>query len=141
MIPLDKLEFWLGVLKEIAPIIIAVITIIPTIRSNRKKTQDSIEKVQKMLEAHIKEDEDDKARTKRYRILRFYDEMCNGVQHSESHFEEILGDIDDYELFCENHKDFKNNRGKTAMKYITDTYAKLKASGEFLKETQHEATE
>ena len=140
MLTLDKLEFWLGVLKECAPIIIAVITIIPTIRSNRKKTEDSISKVQKTLEAHIKEDEDDKARTRRYRILRFYDEMCNGVRHSESHFEDILDDIDKYELYCETHKDFKNNRGAAAMRYITDTYSKLKASGGFLKETWYEAS-
>lgn len=135
---MNRLEFWLGVLKEIAPIIIAVITIIPTIRNNRKKTEDSIDKVQKTLEAHIKEDEDDKARTRRYRILRFYDEMCNGVQHSESHFEDILDDIDKYELYCETHKDFKNNRGKAAMDYIMETYSKLKASGVFLKEIEHE---
>lgn len=137
---MDKLEFWLGVLREIAPIIIAVITIIPTIRINRKKTEDSIEKVQKTLEAHIKEDEDDKARTRRYRILRFYDEMCNGVKHSESHFEDILDDIDKYELYCDTHRDFKNNRGTAAMKYITDTYSTLKATGGFLKEKTHETS-
>ena len=137
---MNKLEFLLGVLKELAPIIIAVITIIPTIRNNRKKTQESIDTVQKTLEAHIREDEDDKARTRRYRILRFYDEMCNGVQHSESHFEDILDDIDKYELYCETHKDFKNNRGKAAMKYITETYFQLKATGGFLKEITHETT-
>lgn len=137
---MNRLEFWLGVLRELAPIIIAVITIIPTIRSNRKKTQESIDTVQKTLEAHIKEDEDDKARTRRYRILRFYDEMCNGVQHSESHFEDILDDIDKYELYCEMNKNFKNNRGKAAMKYITETYFQLKATGGFLKEITHETT-
>ena len=140
MIPLNKLEFWLGVLKEIAPIIIAVITIIPTIRKKKKKTQESIDTVQKTLEAHIKEDEADKMQTRRYRILRFYDEMCNGVKHSESHFEDILDDIDKYELYCETHKDFKNNRGQAAMKYITDTYSTLKATGGFLKEITHETT-
>ena len=137
---MNRLEFWLGVLREIAPIIIAVITIIPTIRSNRKKTQESIEQVQKTLEAHIKEDEDDKARTRRYRILRFYDEMCEGREHSESHFEDILDDIDKYESYCETHKGFKNNRGKAAMRYITETYFKLKASGGFLKERDHETS-
>ena len=140
VIPMDKLEFWLGVLRELAPIIIAVITIIPTIRSNRKKTQESIDQVQKTLEAHIREDEDDKARTRRYRILRFYDEMCSGAQHSESHFEDILDDIDKYELYCATHKDFRNNRGTVAMKYITETYYRLKASGGFLKEIEHEAS-
>lgn len=129
---MDRLEFYLGVLKEMAPILITIITIIPTIRSNRKKTQESIEEVQKTLKAHIKEDEDEKARSQRYRILRFYDEMCEGKNHSESHFEDVLDDIDNYEKYCETHKDFKNSRGTAAMNYIKDTYHKVKTKGGFL---------
>lgn len=137
---MDKLTFWLGIITQLCGLLIAIVTIIPSIRSNRKETQKSIDALKTTLEAHIKEDEDDKARTRRYRILRFYDEMCEGREHSESHFEDILDDIDKYELYCETHKDFKNNRGKAAMKYITDSYAKLKTTGGFLKEKEHEAT-
>ena len=129
---MDRLEFWLGVLKETAPILIAIITIIPTIRSNRKKTQKSIEEVQETLKAHIKEDEDEKARSQRYRILRFYDEMCEGKNHSESHFEDILDDIDNYEKYCSEHPTFRNSRGTAAMNYIKETYQKVKTKGGFL---------
>ena len=127
-----------------------VVTVIPTIIANRKKTQESIKAsndemrkqldennrrvavVQSTLDAHIREDEDEKARNQRYRILRFYDELCEDREHSESHFEDILDDIDDYEKYCDSHPDFKNNRGKVAMEHIKTVYGQLKPKGKFL---------
>ena len=130
-------------LQAIVPIIVALVGIIPTIISNRKKTEQSlkntteaiekrVDKIQGTLDAHIKEDEDAKARTQRYRILRFYDEMCAGQRHSESHFEDILDSIDDYRKYCTKHPDFKNSRGEVAMEYIKTSYARIKSEGAFL---------
>ena len=130
---MEQLGGWLGVIQACVPILVALVGIIPTIVSNRKKTQESIDSLKKSLDAHIKEDEDQTARNKRYRILRFYDELCEKQRHSESHFEDILEDIGDYKLYCAKHKDdFKNGRGEAAMEYIEATYKKLKASGDFL---------
>lgn len=133
------MQTWVSVLQACVPILVALVGIIPTIISNRKKTdatlkqmQDSIAAMQGTLDSHIKEDEDEKARSQRYRILMFYDEMCENKSHSESHFEDILEDIDEYEKYCDLHPDFKNNRGKVAMEYITEVYKKLKKSGGFL---------
>ena len=137
---MEWLTVLLGALVQVA---VAFIAIIPTIVTNRKKTQDSIkatneatdkriEKVQATLDAHIREDEDERARNQRYRILRFYDEMCEEREHSESHFEDILDDIDDYEKYCETHPQFRNNRGKVAMEYIKSSYGKIKSKGGFL---------
>lgn len=135
---------WLSiVLPSITSIAVALIAIIPSIRANRKKTDDAVKesqeatkkdmvKMQTTLDAHIREDEDEKARNQRYRILRFYDEMCDHRHHSESHFEDILDDIDAYERYCETHPQFKNNRGKAAMDYIVASYPKIKSSGGFL---------
>ena len=131
------------ILTACVPILVALVGIIPTIISNRKKTEQSIKesqdtakkdmvKMQSTLDAHIREDEDEKARNQRYRILRFYDEMCDHRHHSESHFEDILDDIDAYERYCETHPQFKNNRGKAAMDYIVASYPKIKSSGGFL---------
>ena len=137
------MEFVIRLLTACAPVLVAAVTIIPTIVSNRKKTQESIDtnnremkqqvdKVQSTLENHIREDEDEKARNQRYRILRFYDEMCENRKHSESHFEDILDDIDDYERYCDAHPSFRNNRGKVAMQYIKENYGNIKSSGGFL---------
>lgn len=137
------MEWIVKVLTACAPILVALVGIIPTVISNRKKTQesikasndamkDSVEKVQRTLDNHIKEDEDEKARNQRYRILRFYDEMCEHRRHSESHFEDILDDIDAYEAYCDSHPEFRNSRGHVAMAYIRSTYGHIKADGGFL---------
>ena len=123
---------WLDLLTACAPILVALVGIIPTIIKNGKKTQEDIATLQKTLDNHIKEDEAEKARNQRYRILRFFDEICEGRRHSESHFEDILDDIANYELFCANHPDFRNNRGTIAMQEIQDTYRKIKHEGGFL---------
>lgn len=135
---------WLTVLLGVVGnIIVAVVAIIPTIIANRKKTQDSIkasneatdkriDKIQSSFDAHVVDYEAAKASSQRYRILRFYDEICEGRRHSESHFEDILDDIDHYEHYCDTHKDYHNGRGHVAMQYIRDTYAKVKANGGFL---------
>ena len=123
---------WVSMIQACAPILVALVGIIPTIISNRKKTQASIEEVQATLKAHIREDENEKARNQRHRILRFYDEICEGRRHSESHFEDILDDISDYEIYCNKHQDFRNNRGKIAMQQIQDVYKKIKSEGGFL---------
>ena len=135
---------WLTVLLGvIGNIIVAVVAIIPTIISNRKKTQDSIKESNKAtdkqiaeiktaFDEHVKDYEAAKAASQRYRILRFYDEVCSKQQHSESHFEDILDDIDQYEQYCDTHPEFHNNRGHAAMEYIKETYVKVKANGGFL---------
>ena len=131
------------ILTAVVPIIVAIVAIIPTVIANRKKTQETISqagkttdekvaKIQTTLDAHIKENEDDAARNRRYRILRFYDELCMGIKHSESHFEDILDDIDNYERYCAAHTDFVNNRGQCAMHKIKEVYAKVKEKGGFL---------
>ena len=120
-----------------------IVTVIPTVVANRKKTQESIkqtteamekriDKLQSSYDAHVKDYEAAKASSQRYRILRFYDEVCEGQRHSESHFEDILQDIDEYENYCKHHDDYKNNRGHVAMTYIKELYGKLKAKGGFL---------
>lgn len=131
------------IINACAPILVALIGIIPVVLSSGKKTRDSAQAqnkatqaqvagIQTTLDAHIREDEDDKARNARYRILRFYDEICEGRRHSESHFEDILDDIDRYEQYCQMHPDYKNSRGHVAMKNIKLTYERLKAEGKFL---------
>lgn len=136
-------EWLIKLLTACAPVLVAVVTIIPTVISNRKKTQESIaennrameqrvDKIQKTLEGEIREREDDTARYQRYRILRFYDEMCEHRRHSESHFEDILDDCDQYEAYCVAHPDFRNSRGHIAIEYIRAAYGRIKASGDFL---------
>ena len=134
---------WVALISMFGSGLVAAITIIPTIISNRKKTQDSIkksneeterrvDKLQASFDAHVKDYEDTKAVSQRYRILRFYDELCEGREHSESHFEDILDDCSEYRKYTATHPDFKNNRGEIAMEEIQETYRRVKHDGGFL---------
>lgn len=131
------------ILTACVPILVALVGIIPTVVANRKKTDASIREtnesmrqqvsaIQTTLNAHIREDEEEKARNQRYRILRFFDEMCENRKHSESHFEDILDDIDCYEKYCDSHPEFRNGRGRMAMDRIKTAYVEIKAKGGFL---------
>ena len=142
---------WERIFEFLGPIIVAAITIIPTIIGNRKKTEksirgmvaeikeenkktnDKVDALGKQLSEHIRENEDDNAKHIRTRILRAYDDLCEGKLMSESHFEDILDDIDYYEEYVSKHSDFKNNRGEAAMDYIREVYHKEKETGGFLK--------
>lgn len=137
------MENLIKILTACVPVLVALVGIIPTVISNHKKTQESLketteaiekrmDKLQSSYDAHVADYEAARASSQRYRILRFYDEICEGRKHSESHFEDILDDIDSYENYCEKHREYKNNRGHVAMQYIRDTYAKVKAKGGFL---------
>lgn len=147
---MDRWTFLLGVLQYIGPVLVAAVTIIPSIINNRKKTEDKLDEfkkelkdsikatnddvdsVKKALATHISDGEEEKAKQARQRILRFYDEICAGQEHSESHFEDILDDIDFYETYCAGHPKFKNSRGAAAMEQIRETYKHLKSHGGFL---------
>lgn len=60
----------------------------------------------------------------RRRILRFNDEAIMGIKHSQEHFDEVIADIDDYESFCRENPDYKNNKGKMAIQNIINIYQK-----------------
>ena len=147
---MQNFDKWLALITVCIPLLVQLVTVIPSIVSNRKKTEANIkdmesklskeinstkaeiESVQKDFNNHVDEYQDSKAKQARYRIIRFYDEVCDNVDHSESHWEDILDEIDFYETYCETHKDFKNNRGGIAMEYLKETYKRIKAKGAFL---------
>lgn len=69
----------------------------------------------------------------RTKILRFSDEICHNVQHSEEHFKEILRCITEYKLYCRSHPTYLNSYADHAMKLVEDTYDKVNTSKSFLK--------
>ena len=67
----------------------------------------------------------------RTHILRFDDELLNGVVHSQEYFRQQMDDIDTYEDFCKAHPDFRNSYTTIASEHIRDTYKKLLEKREF----------
>lgn len=75
--------------------------------------------------------EENAAILSRTHILRFDDELINGVEHSKEYFKQQLDDIDTYENFCKTHPKFKNSYTVEAARHIRQTYKRLRDKGEF----------
>lgn len=67
----------------------------------------------------------------REHILRFDDELINGVEHTKEYFRQELEDIDTYENYCKTHPKFKNSYTTEAAAHIRNTYEMLRDRGEF----------
>lgn len=67
----------------------------------------------------------------RTHILRFNDELINGVDHSFEYFRQQLQDIDTYEAYCDVHPQFRNTYATLAISNIKDTYDRLIKKGTF----------
>ena len=93
--------------------------------SRRDHTKELESKIDKLSE-RIDENAAILART---HILRFSDELKNGVHHSGEYFRQQLDDCDTYNRFCEDHPTFKNSYTATADKHIKETYERLLKEG------------
>lgn len=82
----------------------------------------SIEKKIDRVENTIEEREAVLART---HILRFNDELHNGIKHSNEYFLQTIDDIAKYNQYCDSHPDFANGRTVVACQNISDTYKRL----------------
>ncbi len=67
----------------------------------------------------------------RTHILRFDDELLNGISHSQEYFRQQLDDIDTYEEFCIKHPEFRNSYTTIASEHIRETYRNLLEKREF----------
>lgn len=72
------------------------------------------------------------AKDARIRILRFGDECSHEVRHSREHFEQVIEDVDAYEIYCRDHPDFKNNKATLTIKLIKDTYQRRLLNNDFI---------
>ena len=65
----------------------------------------------------------------RTHILRFNDEIMNGMKHSREYWRQQLDDCDTYEEFCRENPDFKNSYTEIADKNIKSTFERLMNDG------------
>jgi hypothetical protein len=68
----------------------------------------------------------------RTHILRFDDELINGIKHSKEYFCQQLHDIDVYEQYCESHHDFQNSYAVMAIAHIRQTYKECLEENKFI---------
>lgn len=75
----------------------------------------------------------DQAVLARTRILRFDDELKNGMHHSEDYFRQIMQeDISAYNRYCKSHSDFENGYTEKAVKHIGEIYEKCRDNDSFI---------
>lgn len=97
-----------------------------------------LKSVKQDLADHIRIDGERDADEHRARILRFNNELLRDVPHTKEEFIEVLADIDFYERYCGEHKDYKNNRAVHAIANISRSYDDRLRKHDFLSSASNE---
>lgn len=97
-----------------------------------KEILEAIEKLSEETKIIREEAKQQSAVLARTHILRFDDELCNGIKHSKEYFQQQLQDIDTYESFCGDHPDFKNSYALEAISHIREIYRKCRDEDKFI---------
>ena len=101
-------------------------------RSINKEVLEQMNRLSKEVDILQKEEELERARQARQRILRFNDEILFNKRHSKEHFDEVLEDIDTYEAYCDAHEDYENNKAVLAISTIREVYRECLKDHDFL---------
>ena len=101
-------------------------------RSVNKEVLEQVNILFKEVDTLKKDEELERARQARQRILRFNDEILFEKRHSKEHFDEILDDIDTYEEYCRTHEDYENNKAVLAIATIREVYKGCLKTHDFL---------
>lgn len=97
-----------------------------------------LDTVKKDLADHVKANEARNADEHRARILRFNNELLRDISHTKEEFIDVLADIDFYERYCRDHKDYKNNRAVHAIANISRSYDERLRRHDFLRSASNE---
>lgn len=97
-----------------------------------RTVKDQQSRTQQKLEEHISVDDERNADGHRQRILQFNNELLRDIPHSREDFIEILAEIDFYENFCTEHKEYKNSRCVHAITNIGRVYDERLKKHDFL---------
>lgn len=101
-------------------------------RSINREVMEQVNKLSQEVDDLKREEELERTRQARQRILRFSDEILFEQRHSKEHFDEILDDIDIYEDYCREHEDYENNKAVLAIATIREVYKECLKTHDFL---------
>lgn len=119
-------------------IIIAIVAssglwgVIQYLISRKDNTAEKLDKLTELVKEVSERVDATSATNARTRILRFDDELINGIHHSREYFQQTLEEIDTYEGYCVKHPDFKNNACGLAIEHIRRVYSHLQDSRGFI---------
>ena len=93
---------------------------------------EKVNDLSREINALKQEEEVERVRQARQRILHFNDEILYEQRHSKEHFDEILEDIDLYEDYCRSHEEYENNKAVLAIATIREIYKNCLKEHDFL---------
>lgn len=93
--------------------------------------RNGVQKISEQLEELSQKVDENAAVLARTHILRFSDELQNGVVHSQEYFRQQMDDCDTYDKYCTANPGFKNSYTVLAEQHIKTTYQHLLEKGEF----------
>jgi len=91
-----------------------------------------VDKLAADFEKHLLDEEQERVKIARQRILRFNDELLFRTKHSKEHYDDVLEDIDMYEEYCMCHPEYKNNKANRAIEHIRNEYDSHLQNHDFL---------
>ena len=83
-----------------------------------KDLKTDIDSIKTEISALKESDEQNRAMTSRYRIIRAADEIRNGINLSDDHIEQLGEDIDIYDEYCKLHPDYLNHKGQRSKEIV-----------------------
>lgn len=98
-------------------------------KDKSKEIEIKIDKLNDKIDKVAESVDENAAVLARTHILRFSDEIKNGMVHSSEYWRQQLDDCDTYMRFCETHPNFRNSYTEHADKHIKETYDQLKREG------------
>lgn len=101
-------------------------------RAINHEVLEKVESLEKKVDSLERSQEERAAKDGRVRILRFGDEILHDKKHSKEHYDHILQDITEYEKYCHEHPDFKNNMTVITTARIKSTYEQCLKEHSFL---------
>lgn len=110
-----------------------VMTVVLALLQRRWQRRDKLDEIQRSLVAHCQADDERYIKQCRTRILRFNDEVIRGMEHTEEHFNDVLEDITEYTRYCNDHKDFKNEKAVLAIENVKRVYRWCAENDRFLR--------
>jgi len=103
--------------------------------NKNSKMESIIKHIEELRKINKEQDEKNDKRhavSMRVRILRFRDELLTGQDHTHDSFRQVLTDIDEYEKYCLDHPDFKNNQTLMTIEHIKHNYQTRLEKNDFL---------
>lgn len=97
--------------------------------NRRDKTAEKLDSIIKAVQDVNGKVDANAATLARTHILRFDDELINGIHHSKEYFMQTLMDVDTYERYCVEHPAYSNNTCRLAIEHIKHVYSELQEKG------------